>query len=156
MRSAHWIRGAGKSGPRCYETHLDNVHNRHLCTCVGPDCPGSDAEPSSTWRTLIPTVSYGEDTEIRSEVLLHTHPLNFILFFSCLLQETQNIKKTLAGNVKRAVEVVNSLPGLCCQPLEGGAFAFPKVYLPPSFIQKAKVRVDVNQRWNHEKERIGD
>ncbi|XP_030258098.1 alanine aminotransferase 1 isoform X3 [Sparus aurata] len=52
--------------------------------------------------------------------------------------ETQNIKNTLAGNGKRAVEVVNSLPGLCCQPLEGGAFAFPKVYLPPSFIQKAK------------------
>lgn len=79
-----------------------------------------------------------------------------IHFFCLLLQETQNIKNTLAGNGKRAVEVVNSLPGLCCQPLEGGAFAFPKVYLPPSFIQKAKVKVDVNQRWNHEKECISD
>ena len=72
-------------------------------------------------------------------------------FSSCLLQETQNIKNTLAGNVKRAVEVVNSLPGLCCQPLEGGAFVFPRVYLPPSFIQKAKVNVDINQRCDQKK-----
>lgn len=73
MWSAHWIHGAGKSGPRCYETHLHNVLNRHLCTCVGPDCPGSDAEPSSTWRTLIPTLSYGEDRDGHSEVLLHIY-----------------------------------------------------------------------------------
>ncbi|XP_073347303.1 alanine aminotransferase 1-like [Pagrus major] len=52
--------------------------------------------------------------------------------------EKQNISNTLIDNAKRAVEVVNSLPGLCCQPLEGGTFAFPRVYLPPSFIQKAK------------------
>lgn len=52
--------------------------------------------------------------------------------------ETQNIKTTLLQNVKQATEVVNNLPGFCCQPVEGGAFMFPRVYLPPKAIQKAK------------------
>ncbi|XP_071346756.1 alanine aminotransferase 1-like isoform X2 [Trachinotus anak] len=52
--------------------------------------------------------------------------------------ETQHIRTTLVHNVKRAVEVVNSLLGFCCQPVEGGAFAFPRVHLPPKAIEKAK------------------
>lgn len=58
-----------------------------------------------------------------------------------VLQETQNIKTMLVHNVKRALEVLNSLPGFCCQPVEGGAFAFPRLYLPPEAIQKAKVTI---------------
>ncbi|XP_076600943.1 alanine aminotransferase 1 [Chaetodon auriga] len=53
-------------------------------------------------------------------------------------EETENIRSTLVQNVKRAVEVVNSLPGFCCQPVEGGAFLFPRLYFPPKAIQKAK------------------
>ncbi|TMS10012.1 Alanine aminotransferase 1 [Larimichthys crocea] len=52
--------------------------------------------------------------------------------------ETRNIKTAVANNVKRASEVVNGLPGFCCQPVQGGAFAFPRLYLPPKAIQKAK------------------
>ncbi|XP_044076512.1 alanine aminotransferase 2-like [Siniperca chuatsi] len=52
--------------------------------------------------------------------------------------ETQHIRTTLVHNVKRTLQVVNSLPGFCCQPVEGGAFAFPRLYLPPKAIQKAK------------------
>ncbi|XP_018531997.1 alanine aminotransferase 2 isoform X1 [Lates calcarifer] len=52
--------------------------------------------------------------------------------------ETQHIRTTLVHNAKRAVSVLNSLQGFCCQPVEGGAFAFPRVYLPPKAIQKAK------------------
>ncbi|KAM4552304.1 alanine aminotransferase 2 isoform 1-T1 [Odontesthes bonariensis] len=53
-------------------------------------------------------------------------------------QETQHIRTTLVQNVKRACEVLNSLPGFSCQPVEGGAFAFPRMYLPLKAIQKAK------------------
>ncbi|XP_062284845.1 alanine aminotransferase 2-like isoform X1 [Scomber scombrus] len=53
-------------------------------------------------------------------------------------EETQHIRTTVVHNVKRALEVLNSLPGFCCQPVEGGAFAFPRVHLPPKAIQKAK------------------
>ncbi|AWP03992.1 putative alanine aminotransferase 2-like isoform 2 [Scophthalmus maximus] len=52
--------------------------------------------------------------------------------------ETQHIRTTLRHNVKRAHAVLNSLPGFCCQPVEGGAFAFPRLDLPPKAVQKAK------------------
>ncbi|XP_026230723.1 alanine aminotransferase 2-like [Anabas testudineus] len=51
--------------------------------------------------------------------------------------ETQHIKTTLLHNA-RAFEVVNSLPGFSCHPVEGGAFVFPRLHLPPKAIQKAK------------------
>uniref|UniRef100_A0A3Q1HV86 alanine transaminase n=1 Tax=Anabas testudineus TaxID=64144 RepID=A0A3Q1HV86_ANATE len=35
-------------------------------------------------------------------------------------------------------QVVNSLPGFSCHPVEGGAFVFPRLHLPPKAIQKAK------------------
>ncbi|XP_047445085.1 alanine aminotransferase 2-like [Mugil cephalus] len=53
-------------------------------------------------------------------------------------QETNQIRTALLENVKRACEVVNSLPGFSCQPVEGGVFAFPRVFLPPKVIQRAK------------------
>ncbi|KAM8850636.1 alanine aminotransferase 2 [Spinachia spinachia] len=53
-------------------------------------------------------------------------------------EETQRIRTTLVRNVRRAFEVVNSLPGLCCQPVEGGAFAFPRLHLPPKAIRRAE------------------
>ncbi|XP_028282614.1 alanine aminotransferase 2 isoform X2 [Parambassis ranga] len=53
-------------------------------------------------------------------------------------QETQHIRDMLIQNAKRVYEVVNSLPGLSCQPVDGGAFAFPRVFLPPKAIKKAK------------------
>ncbi len=47
----------------------------------------------------------------------------------------------LVHNVKRAFEILNSLPGFSCQPVEGGAFAFPRLHLPPKAIQKAEVTI---------------
>ncbi|KAM9720119.1 alanine aminotransferase 2-like [Menidia menidia] len=53
-------------------------------------------------------------------------------------QEVQHMRTTLAENGKKACEVLNSLPGFSCQPVEGGMFAFPRVFLPPRAIQRAK------------------
>ncbi|XP_037313362.2 alanine aminotransferase 1-like isoform X2 [Pungitius pungitius] len=53
-------------------------------------------------------------------------------------EETQRIRSTLVRNAKQVFEVVNGLPGLCCQPVEGGAFAFPRLHLPPKAIQRAE------------------
>nr|XP_020451340.1 alanine aminotransferase 2-like isoform X2 [Monopterus albus] len=52
--------------------------------------------------------------------------------------ETQHIRTTWVHNVKRVCEVINSLPGFCCQPTEGGSFLLPRLYLPPKAIQKAQ------------------
>lgn len=53
-------------------------------------------------------------------------------------EETQLIQATLVHNVKRVFEVLNSMPGFSCQPVEGGGFVFPRLYLPPNAIHKAK------------------
>ncbi|XP_038159681.1 alanine aminotransferase 2 [Cyprinodon tularosa] len=54
------------------------------------------------------------------------------------MKETQHIRTSVAENVRRVEEVINSLPGFSCQPVEGGAFAFPRVFLPPKAIETAK------------------
>uniref|UniRef100_UPI0037E7C42C alanine aminotransferase 2-like n=1 Tax=Semicossyphus pulcher TaxID=241346 RepID=UPI0037E7C42C len=53
-------------------------------------------------------------------------------------KEVEYIRTTVVHNVKRVAEVLNSLPGFCCQPVEGGSFAFPRLFLPPKAIQKAE------------------
>ncbi|XP_035761931.1 alanine aminotransferase 1-like [Neolamprologus brichardi] len=53
-------------------------------------------------------------------------------------QEIEQIRTVLVHNVKRVHEVVNSLPGFSCSPIEGGLFAFPRLHLTPKAIQKAK------------------
>lgn len=45
----------------------------------------------------------------------------------------------IKANVRKVHEVINTLPGVTCQPVEGGAFAFPRVFLPTKAVQKAKV-----------------
>ncbi|XP_037538115.1 alanine aminotransferase 2-like [Nematolebias whitei] len=52
-------------------------------------------------------------------------------------KETQHIKTTLKQNARRIFEVINNLQDFSCQPVEG-AFAFPRIYLPPKAIQRAK------------------
>ncbi|KAM4605256.1 alanine aminotransferase 2 [Polymixia lowei] len=53
-------------------------------------------------------------------------------------KETQSIRAILVHNAKRLLEVLNSLPGFNCQPVNGGLFAFPRLHLPPGALQKAK------------------
>lgn len=52
--------------------------------------------------------------------------------------EVEHIRTALLCNVKRVGEVLNSLPGFSCQPVEGGSFVFPRVFLPAKAIQKAE------------------
>ncbi|XP_054623619.1 alanine aminotransferase 2-like [Dunckerocampus dactyliophorus] len=52
--------------------------------------------------------------------------------------EIRHIQSTMLHNVKKVEKVLNQLPGFSCQPVEGGAFAFPRLHLPPKAIQKAK------------------
>uniref|UniRef100_A0A3B4GBF5 alanine transaminase n=1 Tax=Pundamilia nyererei TaxID=303518 RepID=A0A3B4GBF5_9CICH len=50
----------------------------------------------------------------------------------------KQIRTVLVHSVKKVHEVVNSLPGFSCPPIEGGLFAFPRLHLTPKAIQKAK------------------
>uniref|UniRef100_A0A3Q4H3I5 alanine transaminase n=1 Tax=Neolamprologus brichardi TaxID=32507 RepID=A0A3Q4H3I5_NEOBR len=60
-------------------------------------------------------------------------------------QEIEQIRTVLVHNVKRVHEVVNSLPGFSCSPIEGGLFAFPRLHLTPKAIQKAKVTAEMQE-----------
>ncbi|XP_077374964.1 alanine aminotransferase 1 [Festucalex cinctus] len=53
-------------------------------------------------------------------------------------QETEHMKCTLLDNVKRVQQVLKRLPAVSCQPVQGGAFAFPRLHLPLKAIHKAK------------------
>ncbi|CAN9502727.1 unnamed protein product [Ophioblennius macclurei] len=53
-------------------------------------------------------------------------------------QETKHIRSSLVYNMKTATEVLNRLPGMTCLPVDGGAFLFPQVDLPPKALQKAQ------------------
>ncbi|XP_072297701.1 alanine aminotransferase 2-like [Eucyclogobius newberryi] len=58
--------------------------------------------------------------------------------YSLYAVETQQIRTTVTGNVRRVHEVLSSLPGVSSQPVEGGAFAFPRLNLPSKAIRTAK------------------
>ncbi|XP_061550955.1 alanine aminotransferase 1-like [Phycodurus eques] len=52
--------------------------------------------------------------------------------------ETEHIRSTLVDNVKRVLQVFTRLPAVSCQPLFGGAFAFPRLHLTPKAVHTAK------------------
>ncbi|XP_020334032.1 alanine aminotransferase 2-like isoform X1 [Oncorhynchus kisutch] len=54
-------------------------------------------------------------------------------------QETQSIRAMLVHNMSWVPEFLNNIPGISCQPMMGGAFVFPRLYLPQAAIEKAKV-----------------
>ncbi|XP_061776532.1 alanine aminotransferase 2-like [Nerophis ophidion] len=52
--------------------------------------------------------------------------------------EIRHLSSTWLGNVKKVEKVLNQLDGFNCQPIKGGAFAFPRVHLSSKAVQKAK------------------
>ncbi|XP_048858620.1 alanine aminotransferase 2-like [Brienomyrus brachyistius] len=60
-------------------------------------------------------------------------------------QEVQAIRETLVRNVRRAQEVLNSLPCMSCQLPEAGIFVFPRLQFHPQVEEHAKkVGVDAD------------
>lgn len=144
--SAWRICWACESGPRYCEIRLQPILHQYLCTCVGSDFPWPNVKTSTARRPLIPTLSSGETSDTWV-VLFYCKQANaawwlgyeFTMTLVCTLQESQHIRTTVGQNMKKVFEVVNSLPGFCCQPLEGGIFAFPRLHLPPKATERAKV-----------------
>ncbi|MCI4377082.1 hypothetical protein PGIGA_G00199460 [Pangasianodon gigas] len=53
-------------------------------------------------------------------------------------QEVQSIKSTIKNNAQKTLELLSGLPGIGCQPVNGGIFAFPRLHLSQSAIKHAK------------------
>ncbi|XP_047656302.1 alanine aminotransferase 1 isoform X2 [Tachysurus fulvidraco] len=53
-------------------------------------------------------------------------------------QEIQFIRRTISNNAQKTLDVLSCLPGISCQPVNGGNFAFPRLHLSQSAIKHAK------------------
>ncbi|KAI4878130.1 hypothetical protein NFI96_011073 [Prochilodus magdalenae] len=58
--------------------------------------------------------------------------------YALYAQELQSFRSTIMKNVQRTLEVLNSLPGITCQPIRGGIFAFARLHLSQAAIKHAK------------------
>ncbi|KAM4740051.1 alanine aminotransferase 2-like [Anableps anableps] len=47
--------------------------------------------------------------------------------------------ETLSQNAGRACELLNSLPGMSCQPAMGGVFLYPRLHLPADIMKEAEM-----------------
>lgn len=83
MRSTWWIYWAGKPGQCRYEIHPHSVLIRYLCPCVGSTFFGSDGEPSTARRSLIPSLWSSENIEHCSEWLQYSPISHHVLSFFC-------------------------------------------------------------------------
>uniref|UniRef100_I3KTS0 alanine transaminase n=1 Tax=Oreochromis niloticus TaxID=8128 RepID=I3KTS0_ORENI len=60
--------------------------------------------------------------------------------------QIHHIEDTLSQNAKRALEFLNRVEGMSCQPSMAGPFLYPRVHLPPHMVEEAKrlgVKADV-------------
>ncbi|XP_072711149.1 alanine aminotransferase 1-like, partial [Ciconia boyciana] len=59
---------------------------------------------------------------------------------SCVAVEEhrQGLRRDLAHNARLVQELLGRAPGIRCQPLHGGARAFPRIQLPPRALRQAR------------------
>ncbi|KAM4017760.1 alanine aminotransferase 2 [Anomaloglossus baeobatrachus] len=54
------------------------------------------------------------------------------------MQEKEAVLSTLAHKAKLTEEWFNQVPGIQCNPLQGAMYAFPRIFIPPGAVDKAK------------------
>lgn len=59
--------------------------------------------------------------------------------FHLILQETQNCLSSQLEKVQLAEEILNRAPGICCSPIQGALYAFPRIQMPERAIRLAQV-----------------
>lgn len=45
----------------------------------------------------------------------------------------------LAEKAKLTEEILNSVPGIHCNPVQGAMYAFPRLFIPPKAVEQAQV-----------------
>ncbi|MGH0143973.1 UNVERIFIED_CONTAM: hypothetical protein FKN15_002315 [Acipenser sinensis] len=54
-------------------------------------------------------------------------------------KEKKLILSNLAEKAKLTEEILNTVPGIRCNPVQGAMYAFPRIFIPPKAIEEAKV-----------------
>ncbi|XP_006641441.2 alanine aminotransferase 2 [Lepisosteus oculatus] len=58
--------------------------------------------------------------------------------FEQFIQEKNAVLNTLAEKAKLTEKILNTLPGIKCNPLQGAMYAFPRIFIPPRAVEEAK------------------
>ncbi|KAM4722212.1 alanine aminotransferase 2 [Rhinophrynus dorsalis] len=53
-------------------------------------------------------------------------------------REKEVVLSNLAHKAKLTEELLNQVPGITCNPLQGALYAFPRIFIPPKAVEKAK------------------
>lgn len=56
-----------------------------------------------------------------------------------MLQEKAAVLGDLAQRAKLTERILNAVPGIKCNPVQGAMYAFPRVFIPPKAVDEAKV-----------------
>ncbi|KAM4614331.1 alanine aminotransferase 2 [Discoglossus pictus] len=54
------------------------------------------------------------------------------------VREKESVLLSLAQKAKLTEKLFNQVPGIKCNPLQGAMYAFPRIFIPPAAVEKAK------------------
>lgn len=57
-----------------------------------------------------------------------------------MFQEKATVLGALADKAKLTEQILNAVPGIKCNPVQGAMYAFPQIFIPPKAVEEAKVR----------------
>lgn len=57
----------------------------------------------------------------------------------CMFQEKAAVLGALADKAKLTEQILNAVPGIKCNPVQGAMYAFPQIFIPPKAVEEAKV-----------------
>lgn len=66
--------------------------------------------------------------------------LLFFFFFFLVIQERTATLSALADKARLTEEVLNTVPGISCNPVQGAMYSFPRISIPEKAVKEAAVR----------------
>lgn len=80
------------------------------------------------------------------EMVVKSVFISFFLPFSCLsyYQERTATLSALAEKAKLTEQVLNTVDGISCNPVQGAMYSFPRITIPEKAIQEAKVSSELS------------
>ncbi|MBN3305382.1 ALAT2 aminotransferase, partial [Amia calva] len=58
--------------------------------------------------------------------------------FELFAKEKNSVLNTLAEKAKLTEKILNTVPGIKCNPVQGAMYAFPRIFIPPNAVEEAK------------------
>uniref|UniRef100_A0A3B4ZCY8 alanine transaminase n=1 Tax=Stegastes partitus TaxID=144197 RepID=A0A3B4ZCY8_9TELE len=116
-----------------YADTVELVSSHSLsCTCIG------ECGQMAGYMEIInmdPEVTHFVDTMLCTDI---SAPVTGQLALDLMLKPPKPGDTSYDTYTQRALELLNDLPGMSCQPVMGGIYVYPHLYLPSEFREEAK------------------